>query len=353
MCCYALLQGIFPTYRSNPGLPYCRWIPYCLSHQGSPIILEWVSDPFSRGSSWSRNQTGVSCIAGRFFTSWATRWLSHQMMVPTPSPAPRMGLWHTSDLIRALYSPDHHDSFWDQVTSEVIPLNSLSLEPTNSIFVLAAPGRVSVTCNHKRTGDSSIGAECLWGCPRVKLAARMQKPHTWPQVCEQLLWPRCLCREAASGSQDRVGCVATGCVHSQSDPPTLSRAASPQASALAPLQSGWNMGLPFGSVVKNLPANVGDTDSISGSGRSPGKGNGNPLQYSCLGNPMGRGAWCATVHSITKSQTRLSNWAWNACLVMIVVKYCVAYFTVVKRVDLKSSHHKKTKCSESLYSGGC
>ena len=177
MCCYALLQGIFPTYRSNPGLPHCRWIPYCLSHQGSPIILEWVSDPFSRGSSWPRNQTGVSCIAGRFFTSWATRWLSHQMMVPSPSPAPRMGQWHTSDLIRALYSPDHRDSFWDQVTSEVIPLNSLSLEPTNSIFVLAAPGWVSVTCNHKRTGHSSIGAECLWGCPRVRPTARMQKPH--------------------------------------------------------------------------------------------------------------------------------------------------------------------------------
>ena len=138
-----------------------------------------------------------------------------------------------------------------------------------------------------------------------------------------------------------MGCVATGCVHSQSDPPTLSQAASPQASALALLQSGWNMGFPCGSVVKNLPANVGDADSIPGSGKSPGKGNGNPLQYSCLGNPLGRGAWCATVHGVTKSQTRLSNWAWNACLVMMVVKYCVAYFTVVKRVDLKSSHHKK------------
>ena len=58
--------------------------------------------------------------------------------------------------------------------------------------------------------------------------------------------------------------------------------------------------------VKNLPANaedVRDAGSIPGSGRSPGGGHGNPLQYSCLKNPMGRGAWQATVHKITKSQT--------------------------------------------------
>ena len=52
--------------------------------------------------------------------------------------------------------------------------------------------------------------------------------------------------------------------------------------------------------VKNLPANTGDMGSISGSGRSPGAGNGNPLQYSYLGNPMDRGAWQATVHGTTK-----------------------------------------------------
>ena len=69
----SLLQGIFPTQGSNPGLPYCRQILYCLNHQGSPRILEWVAYPFSRGSSQPRNQTRVSCIAGVFFTSWATR----------------------------------------------------------------------------------------------------------------------------------------------------------------------------------------------------------------------------------------------------------------------------------------
>ena len=71
--CHVLLQGIFPTQGSNPGLPHCRWILYRLSHQGSPWILEWVAYPFSRGSSWPRTWTGVSCMAGGFFTSWATR----------------------------------------------------------------------------------------------------------------------------------------------------------------------------------------------------------------------------------------------------------------------------------------
>ena len=53
--------------------------------------------------------------------------------------------------------------------------------------------------------------------------------------------------------------------------------------------------------------NEGDPGSIPGLGRSPGEGNGNPLQYSCLENPMDRGPWEATVHGVTKSRTRLSD----------------------------------------------
>ena len=71
--CHTLLQRIFPTKGSNPGLPHCRWTLYCLSHQGNPRILGLVAYPFSRGSSGPRNWTRVSCIAGEFFTSWATR----------------------------------------------------------------------------------------------------------------------------------------------------------------------------------------------------------------------------------------------------------------------------------------
>ena len=71
--CYALLQGIFPTQGLNPGLSLCRQILYHLSHQGSPWILDWVAYPFAGGSSQPRNSTRVSCFAGGFFTSWATR----------------------------------------------------------------------------------------------------------------------------------------------------------------------------------------------------------------------------------------------------------------------------------------
>ena len=64
---------------------------------------------------------------------------------------------------------------------------------------------------------------------------------------------------------------------------------------------------PGSSVVKNALANTGDVGSIPGSGRFTEGGNGNPLQYSCLGNPRDRGAWQATVHGVGKSQIQLSN----------------------------------------------
>ena len=70
---HSLLQGIFPTQGSNPTLPLCRWILYQLNHKGSPRILEWVAYPFSSRSFQPRNQTGVPCIAGGFFTNWAFR----------------------------------------------------------------------------------------------------------------------------------------------------------------------------------------------------------------------------------------------------------------------------------------
>ena len=66
---------------------------------------------------------------------------------------------------------------------------------------------------------------------------------------------------------------------------------------------------PGGTVVKNPPANAGDADSVPASGRSSGGGNGNPLQCSCLDNPIDRGSWQATVHRVAKGWTQLSNWA--------------------------------------------
>ena len=72
-------------------------------------------------------------------------------------------------------------------------------------------------------------------------------------------------------------------------------------------------------MVKNPPANVGDIrdlGSIPGSGRSPGEGNGTPLQYSCLENPMDRGAWRATVHGVAESLTQLST---HACVEKVII----------------------------------
>ena len=79
-------------------------------------------------------------------------------------------------------------------------------------------------------------------------------------------------------------------------------------------------------VVKNLSGNAGDirdASLIPGSGRSPGGEHGNPLQYSCLENPMDREAWWATVHRVAKSQTQLSDLAWH-----IPKDYCATSFTI-------------------------
>ena len=65
------------------------------------------------------------------------------------------------------------------------------------------------------------------------------------------------------------------------------------------------VGFPGGSVVKNLPINAGALGSIPGSRKSPGEGNGNPLQYSCLENPMDRAAYKAAFHKVTKSWTQM------------------------------------------------
>ena len=101
-------------------------------------------------------------------------------------------------------------------------------------------------------------------------------------------------------------------------------------------------------MVKNPPASAGDareTSSIPGSGRSPGEGNGNPLQYSCLKNPMDRGAWQATVHGITKSQTRLSD---TFLITVIAVNtYTSIYdkkgtFLTTWHIS-QSSHHNPTR----------
>ena len=93
-------------------------------------------------------------------------------------------------------------------------------------------------------------------------------------------------------------------------------------------------------MVKNLPANAGDSGLIPGLGRFPGVGNSNPLQYSCLGNPMDRGSWWATVHgvakksgmTVTKEQQQASQDIWANHLVgraeaLYTPKYVPMYLT--------------------------
>ena len=79
-------------------------------------------------------------------------------------------------------------------------------------------------------------------------------------------------------------------------------------------------------VVENLPANAGDMrdeGSIPGSGRSSGGGHGNPLQYSCLENPMDRGPWWAAVHWITKSETQWKQLSMHYMLIIVIQRYTV------------------------------
>ena len=84
-----------------------------------------------------------------------------------------------------------------------------------------------------------------------------------------------------------------------------------------PFLKMYALPIPGGSEVKASACNAGDLGSISGSGSSPGEGNGNPLQDSCLENPKDGGAWWATVHGVAKSRTRLNNFTHSLCLFVL------------------------------------
>ena len=113
----SLLPGDLP----NPGLLNCRWILYQMSHNGSPRILEWVAHAFSSRSSRPRNWTGFSCIAGRFFTSWAT---------------------YTGSPYSLLYTLSKWDS-WSQMCSFLMP---------SSLWLYNA---ISPICTSQKSGKCS------------------------------------------------------------------------------------------------------------------------------------------------------------------------------------------------------
>ena len=104
-----------------------------------------------------------------------------------------------------------------------------------------------------------------------------------------------------------------------------------------------------GTVVKNPPANVedaGDASLIPKSGRSPGGGNGNPLQYSCLGNPMERGDWQATVHGVAKSHARKFL---LISLGMCYLRQSWIPYTSLASAEYLTRHLQQTLCQFSLF----
>ena len=114
-------------------------------------------------------------------------------------------------------------------------------------------------------------------------------------------------------------------------------------------------GFPGGAVVNNLPARATeDAGLIPGSGRSPGEGNGNRLQHSCLENSMDRGAWQATVHGVAKSQTWLSTtisfWSfvteWRILQLCIKKRQICFYFTKYEKVSCTSHNRFLDKISK-------
>ena len=95
------------------------------------------------------------------------------------------------------------------------------------------------------------------------------------------------------------------------------------------------MGFPGGSVIKNLPDNSGDTGLIPGSGKSSGEGNGNPVQYFCLENPMDRGAWWATAHGVTKeSDMTKQQHHINICILTCVFIDLYIYIQIYVQICL-------------------
>ena len=93
------------------------------------------------------------------------------------------------------------------------------------------------------------------------------------------------------------------------------------------------MDFPGGSDSKASAYNVGDLGSIPGSGRSPGEGNGNPLQYSCLENPMDGGAWWATIHGVAKSQTQLRDFTFFSLYSVVGLRILFKVLKIINQLN--------------------
>ena len=178
---------------------------------------------------------------------------------------------------------------------------------------------------------------CLLQWKHAVLTAGLSgKPH-WPRVCKISL--------ASTGLVLRLHLPGgTQIVHSQSFLPTahtdryVYTCAHVYTTNFVCMYTNMYAcvnSFPGGSEVKNLLCDTGDSGSIPGSGRSLGEGNGNLVQYSCLENPMDRGAWRATVHGVAKSCTRLSDYHFHS-VICVCAFICACVLSCFSRVTTHS-----------------
>ena len=190
----SLLQGIFPTNGSNSGLLHYRWIPYQLSHKGSPRILEWVTYHFSNRSSWPRNWTEVSCITGRFFTTWTIRdalkqigqvkklnkWVPHELTTNFKKSSFWSVIFSKSMQQQLIISPLDHDLHWKVDFMQQPVMISSVLGPRRSSKVLPKA---------KLTPQKGHG-HCLVvysQCDPLQLSESQWKLYIW-EVCSANWW---------------------------------------------------------------------------------------------------------------------------------------------------------------------
>ena len=175
---HSLLQGIFPTQGSNPGLLHCWWILYQLSHQRSPRILEWLAYSFSKGSSRPRNRVGVSRIAGRFFTSWTTR-KAHlhqrngQMLQIRASPHPQK--------VAVKHFPALHWIYfylWVKYISSSGPWHKLSVTGHHSWTIQRSE---SLDLVSGEISEPSVCADYSPHCSPFTLSSSLSLTHRTPQ----------------------------------------------------------------------------------------------------------------------------------------------------------------------------
>ena len=296
-------------------------------------ILEWVAILFSRGSSWPRNGTWVSCSAAGFFTGWATRkalpWCPSLTIIIVTNIIALLLFYYwilycynnmflcwymyiTLYILIFIYITVTTCSYY-YCFYYIITISTVLLLLPHSVFLTLGPSEgtepVLLKADGRGTEDNRKSVMPLSLLPHsiailiimmiviiiiiitiINIGAYIFKPVTGLSVLLTFLttapWGRYFYFHQFTAGEIKASKVS-GLIH-------------------------VSHGVSSNTSVENLPASAedaGDGGLIPGSGISPAEGNANPLQYSCLENPMNRGAWLSPVPGSTKSQTRLSTHA--------------------------------------------